>query len=129
MGNKKLLLLTLLQVILATAAKVIFFKAFNFQSSLDFYVYWAVTAAIAAALARRFGVINYLEALLICALWVIVDGFADLIFTSNLAGLQIFSHWPLWTGYIVTFLSVFLGHKKRHMHIRKEQRAGRFIRH
>ncbi len=129
MNNKKLLLITLLQVVLITAAKAYLFKVLSFQSAFGLYLSWAATAVIAAALVRRIGVINFLEAFFVCVLWFIADGFIDLIFTSGLLGLQIFSHWPLWIGYLVTFLAVFLFHKKRHVHIRHEQHAGRFIRH
>jgi hypothetical protein len=110
-----------LQWIFFAVLKIVFFKYLNWDNSgAQYLTYWVLIIIVAVALARRLGVINYLEAILASAVWFGFDVFFDLLFTSGFIGLGIFSKWQYWVGNLVMSLAVFLFHKKRHVEIRKE---------
>ena len=85
------------------------------------YVYFLLIAAIAAALVRRLGVINFLEAIMVLVLWFVLDALLDLLVTAFALGLGMFARWQLWAGYFFMMFAIFFFHKKRHIHVRHEQ--------
>lgn len=100
--------------------KFIFFTAFNYQDIYWEFLYWAACAVIAAALVRRLGVINFLEAIFAAGFWFVGDLFLDFFIILPLSGLSIFRTPALWGGYLTMVLFVFFMHKKRHVHLRKQ---------
>lgn len=85
------------------------------------YAYFLLAMVIAAALVRRLGVINFLEAIMVMILWFAMDALLDLLFTAFILGLAMFGWWQLWAGYFFMLFAIFFFHKKRHIHIRHEQ--------
>ncbi len=124
MTIQKLLLFSFLQWLLFTALKVWVFKFGLFASpGMETLAYCLLVAVIAAALVRRMGVINYLEAFFLIGLWVLGDMLGDLLITGMFTGLGIFATGKFWYGQLALALSIFLFHKKRHIHVRKELHA------
>jgi len=115
----KFVIFTLIAVALTTLVKVVFITAFNIDSLYIVYFMWLVIAAISIGCSRRLGVLNYLEAILACGVWVVLGLVADLLIVSSIAGTDIYKHAYLWISYAVVALSVFLFHKKRHVEIRR----------
>jgi hypothetical protein len=119
MSPKKFYAYVLLQWLIFFVLKIWFFNYQIFSNpGVQSVVYWAIVAAVAAALVRRLGVINFLESFYTIFLWVVVGGFLDLIITSKFTGLGIFEQKDFLVGFGVLAASVFLFHKKRHLHIR-----------
>ncbi len=119
MTVSKLALITLLQWIIIIALKVVYFKGLFFSGAALDYAYWAAIAIVATALVRRFGVINYLEAFFVVIVWVSTDLLLDLMVTSGIVGLSIFSNIQMWTGYLVMAIFIVFCNKTRHVAIRK----------
>ncbi len=86
------------------------------------YVYFLLVMAVAVALVRRLGVINFLEAIMVLVLWLSMDLLLDLLITAFVLGLSMFGWWQLWAGYFFMVFGIFFFHKKRHVHIRHEQK-------
>ena len=80
---------------------------------------WLLAAVVSTAVVRRFGIINYLEAIFIIIAWVLGDLFLDLVVTTRYVGMEIFSRIDFWAIYFILALAVFLLHKKRHVQVRK----------
>lgn len=98
-------------------------KLLGVDSSLFHYLVWAASFAGAAFLARRLGVINYLEAIYVDLLWLFLAIFTDWLITLKLLGLGLFeSRWPRWS-YLFLAVGIFFFHQKRHVQIRKELAA------
>jgi hypothetical protein len=117
----KFILLSFLQWAILAGLKAWYFEQTILSGTTGYLVYFVLTGAVVAAIIRRFGVINYLESILLLGLWVLGNIFLDLFITVNLAGLDLVGNWQYWVGTVVAGLSVFLFHKKRHIQIRKEQ--------
>ena len=115
----KFFFISLLQWIILTALKVAYFRELVFSGVTLDYAYWIVTIIAVIALVRRLGVVNYFEAIFILILWFIGDLLLDLVITSGIVGLSMFSRWQLWAGYFLMMLFIFSCHKKRHVAIRK----------
>jgi len=123
MTAKKFFLFLILQLLLLLGIKLLFFKAFGITDVFMEYAYWALIAVVVVAMARRLGVMNYLEAIFVAVTWFLANLFFDLIITGALLGYSMFTRWQLWVGYLIMMLSIFVFHKKRHVQIRKEQAA------
>lgn len=124
MTPKRLLVLTFTQLIIFIILKVWFFKFFQIDNvNLLFLYYWIATAVLAAAICRRFGHINYLEAIFVGFLWVILDIIFDFLITSLFVGVEIFAYWQFWVDYFFMAFFVLLFHKKRHVEIREQMSA------
>ena len=124
MSAHKFLILSFLQWVLFILLKtwVFHYKIFS-TSGMEGIVFWSATIVITAALVRRLGVINYMEAIFIMFLWTIADAFSDLVITSVITGLDIFSNPNYWYGLGIMNVVIFLVHKKRHVHVRNELHA------
>jgi hypothetical protein len=118
MTPKKFLRMFLLQLIFITAVKVYFFKNYDFSNALNVYLYWLAIVVITAAFVRRLGIMNFLEAFIVCILWFVTDLFVDLIFTSGIAGLSIFTTRGYWSGHVMMLATILIAHKKKHIHAR-----------
>ena len=122
MTFKKLLLLTLLQWLVFCLLKIWLFNNDIFANpGVQQLFFWTIIAVVSAAFVRRLGVINLFECVFLQMLWVGLDLLLDLLITSLYTGLRIFSDWVYWAGYGIMVLAVFFAHKKRHVHIRREQ--------
>ncbi len=118
MTPKKFIRMFFLQLIFITAVKVYFFKNYDFSNALNVYLYWGAIVVITAAFVRRLGIINFLEAFIVCILWFVADSFVDLIFTSGMAGLSIFATRGYWSGHVMMLATILLAHKKKHLYAR-----------
>ncbi len=120
MTMKNLFLYSFLQWVFFSILKYLFF---NYQilsnSGWQNILFWLLAAAISAAFARRFGVINFLEAIFLIIIWTLGDLLLDLMLLSIYTGLGIFSKVEYWVGFFVFGLSILFFHKKRHIHVRK----------
>jgi hypothetical protein len=121
----KFLLLTTIAVVLTTLAKLFFIRALNIDNVYIVYLFWLVIALISIACSRRLGVISYIEATLVLALWLILTLFLDLLITAAVAGIDIYRHPYLWVSHGVMVITIFLFHKKRHVEVRHMQRAAK----
>jgi len=120
MTIKNLFLYSFLQWIFFSLLKI---WVFNYEilsnAGWQNILFWLLSAVIAAAVVRRFGIINYLEAMFLIIVWILGDLLLDLMILSIYTGLGIFSSIEYWVGFGILALSVFLFHKKRHIHVRK----------
>ncbi len=121
----KFLLLTAIAVVLTILAKLFFFTALNIGNIYIVYLFWLVIALISIACSRRLGVISYIEATLVLALWLVLTLFLDLLITAAVAGIDIYRHAYLWVSYGVMVITIFLFHKKRHVEVRHIQREAK----
>lgn len=123
MTFRKFFVLTFFQWLFFLGLKILYFKWEVFGNSLvSDSVYFFLIAVVAAAMVRRFGIINYLEGLFVMIFWFLVDACLDLLITAFILGLGMFLKWQLWVGYFVMMLVVLAFHKKRHVQIRHEQK-------
>ena len=125
MTLSKFIIFTFLQWFLLLILKTLHFKweVFGNVWTSDL-TYFILVSVVAAALVRRFGVINYLEAMFVMFFWFIMGGLLDLLVAGFVIGSGIFLKWQLWVGYFVMMFVILSFHKKRHLHIRKEQGGG-----
>ncbi len=123
MHPSKFFALTGLGIFLITLIKLIFFQQLNIDSIYVVYIMWLAIAIVTIAFTRRFGVINYLEALVIIVTWVGASLFFDVIFLTPFTTFVIYYRWYFWVTYPVMALAVFLFHKKRHVEIRRSKQA------
>ncbi len=126
MTAKKFFLFSLLQWVAFVILKVWVFNNVIFGNpGVQEIFFFLLTGATTAALVRRLGVLNYLESFFIIITWTLTGVLVDLVFTSAYTGLSIFGSSQYWWGLFCMDLSVFLFHKKRHVHIRMEHAAHR----
>jgi len=120
MTIKNLFLYSFLQWLLFSLLKIWFFN-YEILSNAGWQniLFWIFCAIIAAAVVRRFGIINYLEAMFLIIVWILGDLLLDLMILSIYTGLGIFSTVEYWVGFGILALSIFFFHKKRHIHVRK----------
>ena len=109
--------------LLLSVLKAIFLRVFSLDTAVMQVLYCLLVLVIAIACVRRVGVINYLEAMMIAAVWTIFLLLADFIVLQLVLGSEIFRHGILWLGYFIAAMGIFLFHKKRHVHIRRQQAA------
>lgn len=109
--------------VILSALKIFYVQIFNDQSQAVQYAFWLVVILVTIACVRRLGVINYLEAFLVCGFWFIGVLFFDFLITSQILDFSIFARLDIWIGHAIMLLSIFLFHKKRHVKIRKEHAA------
>lgn len=112
-----------LQLVLLMAVKIFFYSTLNFNDTFWQVAFLLITVVLATALIRRLGVISFLEAIFTLVFWFLFDLLMDLLVTSQIVDAPIFKTGSLWMGYLAMMLAVFLLHKKRHIHIRKELAA------
>jgi len=124
MTPKKFLLLLFAQWIILALLKAWFFNSQIFGNpGFQQIVYWLLTAAIVAALIRRFSHISFLEAFFVVFAWTLFDLLLDLLLLTPFTGLSIFSGAEYWWGIVIMAASILLFHKKRHLKIRHDLHA------
>lgn len=122
MTFRKFIFFTVLQWILLLVLKAMYFKWETFGNVwTSDLAYFVLAVVVATALVRRFGVINYLEAIFVMFFWFLTDILLDFFVVMPILGSSMFSKWQFWAGHFVIMFSIFSFHKKRHLHIRKEQ--------
>jgi hypothetical protein len=127
MTPKKFFLYFLLQWIIWAVLKVWFFNYEVFSNQgVQEIVFWAAIIVATAAIVRRLGVISFLEAFFAFVVWSFGILLLDLLITTAYLGMGIFSSVPYWSTFIVFALAIFLFHKKRHLHIRKEMHHAKY---
>lgn len=119
----KLLFLGFLFWLIVLAEKYIFFAVLGFSAAWQLFVYYLLLIIFSRIFARRFGVINFLEAIFTALVWLLIILFLDYLFAKSLISTAIFRTANYWWSYLAIFVSVFFLHKKRHIHVRKELRA------
>ena len=123
MTFKNFFILTFVQWLLFLLLKLAYLKWGIFGDSwISDLLYFLSLAVVAAAVCRRFGVINYLEALFLMIFWFILNGVLDLLVTAFMVGIKMFLSWQLWVGYFIIMFVILTFHKKRHVVIRHEQK-------
>lgn len=101
--------------------KTVFFGYFTWENTAGLhYVYWLVAALLTPALVRRLGVITILEAMVVAVLWLIMEILGDLIIAAPVAGWRVLVDPNFAIGYLIPPLAIFMFHKKRHIHVRKQ---------
>lgn len=101
--------------------KTVFFGYFSWEDTIALhYVYWGVAALVTPALVRRLGVITILEAIVVAVLWFIMQLIGDLIIAAPIAGWRVLLDVDFAMGYLIPPIVIFLFHKKRHVHVRKQ---------
>lgn len=97
-------------------------KYIGLVPSIANYVLWILVIVITTACVRRLGVINFLEGILVACVWLFMRAIFDLLVTAPILGIGIYGKVQLWISYAVIVAAAFFLHKKRHVHIRKEQK-------
>lgn len=124
MSIKKFFTFFLIYTILFAAFKVVFFGNLDVAGSgIGAFVYLLLVAVLTAAVVRRLGVINFLEAVFVAFFWLVGAILLDLLIIIHIAGTNMLSERYFWFGYVVMVIFVLASHKKRHIHIRQEQHA------
>ncbi len=120
MTLKNLFLYSFLQWLFFILLKVAFL---NYEilsnSGWQNILFWLLAAAVAAAFSRRFGILNYLEAIFLIIVWSLGNLLLDLLVLTAYTGTGVFLKMEFWVSYAMFALSIFLFHKKRHIHVRK----------
>jgi hypothetical protein len=124
MNLKNVALASLLQWLILALLKAWFFNSQIFESAgLQQIVYWLLVIAVMAAIARRFGIINFLESFFLVFVWTLQNLLFDVLFLSPFTTMRIFYVPWYWWGYFAAIASILLFHKKRHIHVRHEMHA------
>jgi hypothetical protein len=123
MNFKRVLILGILAWLLLLGTKFVFLKALGFGSAWQVWAYYILILLIMRVLSRALGVLNFLEAQFVGLLWVVLILFLDSVFAKRFLSIEIFRGAHYWWSYFAVFAGVFFMHKKRHIHIRKEQAA------
>ena len=123
MTPRKFFVIFLLQALVFGVLKAGFYNYFDYQDIYWIFLYWAAVSIVTVYLVRRLGIINFFEAFLVIGLWVAGDVLLDAMLTASFSSTRIFSQLYFWGGYGFMAVFIFFMHKKRHIHIRKEQRA------
>jgi hypothetical protein len=119
MNGKNFLFYWFLNLLIFTILKVWFFHYEIFSNyGIQQAAFWVLSAIIAIALVRRLGIISYLEAMFVMAVWSLSGMLIDLLITSAAAGLGIFYQTAYWFGFVAMDAAIFVFHKKRHLHVR-----------
>ncbi|MBL8031626.1 MAG: hypothetical protein JNK33_04870 [Candidatus Doudnabacteria bacterium] len=106
--------------------KTVFFGFFTWEeTALLHYIYWGVAAVLTPALVRRLGVITILEAIVVAVLWLVMEIIGDAIVAAPIAGWRVLVDPNFAIGYLIPPLVIFMFHKKRHVHVRKQLAAAK----
>ena len=119
----KITILGLLLWLLLLSEKFLFFGAIATAGVWKLWAYYLIIIIICRVLARRLGILNFLEAFFVATIWLLIVLLFDYWVGKRLLGNFVFQDKHYWYGYIAAFVSVFFLHKKRHIQIRKEQAA------
>lgn len=102
----RLLIALLFEWAVLALLKVIFLNHNLLQTDQGIYLYLILTAVISAAIIRRVGYINYLEAGVASLVWLTFVGFLDYIITNQFLSAPAFSHNHVWLAYLIIVLAI-----------------------
>lgn len=123
MTFSKILGFGLLLGIIMSAVKIFFYQSFNWEEGTTVhYIFWLLAACISVALIRRLGIISFLEAIVVSGVWIFMHVLIDLLITASVVGIRVFIDIPFLIGYFIIIVAMFIFHKKRHVHIRREMK-------
>lgn len=118
---KRFFVVLFLQWAFLITLKYYFFGKLNLANpGVQNLLFWISVFVIVFILVRNLGVINYLEAMFIAFVWILLDALLDLIILTSILGYGFFSQWQYWIGYLVLAVVMFFFHKKRHVLVRQE---------
>lgn len=106
----------ILLAIVMMAVNFVFGRYLNIDSIWIQVIECLFIAGFSIGFARRLGTINYLEAILVIGVWLIIS----LMVNYFLLGTSVFATGYFWISYAVMALAIFISHKKRHVEIRRE---------
>jgi len=109
--------------LLLAVLQAVFLNNFNLDAASAKIIFALAVLVITLACCRRLGVINFLEGAMVAIVWTLGLLLANWIILKHVLNLAVFSHFILWVGYLVVALTIFFGHKKRHIQVRKEMEA------
>ena len=105
--------------------KYLFFQVLGFTAAWSLWVYYILIIIFARVISRRLGVVNFLEAVFVSLIWLLMVLLLDSFVAKRFFSGEIFRSGNYWWAYFAVFWSVFFLHKKRHIQVRKEQAAQR----
>ena len=121
MTFKKLLQFGFMLAIFEVAIKILFYRSFDWGSvTLPHYLFWGISIIFGIAFIRRMGVITYLEALVVCGVWIFIWLVLDLFTAAGLLGYGIFLDFAFLLNYLFVILAMFMFHNKRHVETRRQ---------
>lgn len=99
--------------------KYLFFEVWGFSAAWQSWLYYILMILFVRVLARRFGVINFLEAIFIDLVWLLIILMLDSFIAKRFLGQEVFRTGNYWGSYLAVFVAMFFLHKKRHIQVRK----------
>lgn len=119
MTPSQLIAKTAVVQVLLFATRVVFFRYLNIELLPILIVYYLFLAAVSIAVARRLGVVNYLEIFLTIIIWLVFSLVIDLILTREIIGGDKYLTTNFWISYLIMPLAILIFHKKQHVAVRK----------
>ena len=119
----KLLVGTIAVTLLSVAVKTFFIRALNIDSQIMVYLMWLVLAVVTIAIVRRLGVLNYLEAFFVSAMWLVITSLVDLLILGTITQYEVYRQAYFTLTYVILIVAVIVFHKKAHVHIRRAFKA------
>ena len=123
MNIGKIAILGIILWVFLLLEKYLFFQILGFSSAWQPWVYYILIIISVRIISRRIGVINFLEAIFIALIWLLMILLLDSFIGKRFLSEEIFRFNHYWWAYFTVFWAVFFLHKKRHIQIRKEQAA------
>lgn len=124
MNRKNFALFSFFQWIILAVIKYWFFTREIFSNpGWQSIALWVITGVIIAAIVRRFGIINYIEAFFLMFMWTAGNLLLDLALLSNYTGTSIFYKTDYWASFLILNIGIFVFHKKQHIAVRHMLRA------
>lgn len=100
------------------AEKYLFFEILAFSAVWQAWVYYILIFIFVRIISRRLGVINFLEAIFVSLVWLLIVLILDSFIAKQFLSEEIFQSSNYWWTYLSIFIAVFFLHKKRHIYIR-----------
>lgn len=105
--------------VLLLASRIVFFRFLNIDLLPIAIIYYLLLAAISIAVARRLGIVNYLEIFLTIIIWLVFSLVIDLVITREVIGSEQYLTLHFWISYLIMPLAILIFHKKQHVEVRK----------
>lgn len=102
--------------------KYLFLGQGSFTSAWQEWSYYLLLIVACRMLSRRFGAINFIEAIFIALVWIFEILILDSLIAKKLFAGAVFRSGHYWWSFLVLLLAVFFLHKKRHIEVRKRLR-------
>ncbi|QQS23220.1 hypothetical protein IPM19_01490 [bacterium] len=115
----QLILKTAIVQVLLLATRIVFFRLLNIELLPILIAYYVFLAAVSIAVARRLGVVNYLEIFLTIIIWLVFSLVIDLVITREVIGGDKYLTVNFWVSYLIMPIAILIFHKKQHVAVRK----------